>query len=291
MDSSATLSEGDRVGVLAKKEEDVQDQETDEQGSKDVESLQCDSHSDAATMNEEEEVGAEKQDNFTDAPALEAEEKDSDLAREKSPTPLPDALESALPAKEEVFEEEEEDASGDVDDTKLLDEVHDEFAPDANSNEVLDEVVAGGSGGHSSDWACEKHRMHMFRGEQDAGVDCRLTEELLQVRERLKGIFQGCDLYQVKKPRGFSVATLREWQRIYPNSDENIKSISVKFSKYDRKFERQSNDDVPTEGIRSRNTWTPAMISGLQKSRQMAECKVRIGRSQCELDRAFSLHP
>ncbi len=68
------------------------------------------------------------------------------------------------------------------------------------------------------------------------------------------------------------MAALREWQSIYPRSEENIKSISVKFSKYDKKFEKSFDDDDVADV--SRSTWSPAMINALQKSRRLAEQKV-----------------
>ncbi len=92
-------------------------------------------------------------------------------------------------------EKVDDEVGGEVDDPKLLDEVHDEFAPDSSSNEAV-------RAEDNSDWACEKHWMHMFRDEADKETECRLTEELLQIRERLKSVFQGCDVYQVKKPKG-----------------------------------------------------------------------------------------
>ena len=60
---------------------------------------------------------------------------------------------------------------------------------------------------------------------------------------------------------------------MYPKSEENIKSISVKFSKYDKKFQKSLDIEEMVDDMRG--FFSPAMVATLQKSRQLAEQKVR----------------
>lgn len=63
---------------------------------------------------------------------------------------------------------------------------------------------------------------------------------------------------------------LKTWRSHYPNSDENIKSVTVKFAKYDtaafatRKFTEPDQDSI----------WTEEMLRDIKKSRDYAEQKV-----------------
>ena len=63
---------------------------------------------------------------------------------------------------------------------------------------------------------------------------------------------------------------LREWKRLNPKSDESIKSISVKFSKFDRFPDRVGPSKADKDGI----IWTDELVADLENSRRNAEEKV-----------------
>eukprot|EP00094_Tigriopus_californicus_P000517 TCALIF_00501-PA protein Name:"Protein of unknown function" AED:0.04 eAED:0.04 QI:0/0.6/0.33/0.83/0.8/0.66/6/209/2301 len=144
-----------------------------------------------------------------------------------------------------------------------LADVEDEFAPSkspaANSDPEASKV-------------CQKHVLHMFKDPDDS-IACILTEQMLQIRNDLRSSFPGCDLFYPKKPKGFSGLMLKTWRSHYPNSDENIKSVTVKFLKYDtaafatRKFAEPFKDSV----------WTDEMLQDIKKSRDYAEQKCGAG--------------
>ena len=65
---------------------------------------------------------------------------------------------------------------------------------------------------------------------------------------------------------------LKEWRRSYPRSDESIKSISVKFAKYDRNPELNSSSRADRDGV----IWEDPLIKDLLQTRINAEHKVRM---------------
>jgi len=76
---------------------------------------------------------------------------------------------------------------------------------------------------------------------------------------------------------------LRKWNALHPESEENIKGISVKFNKYDRLAEmarmrreeqRQSDQEDQHEQEDDDEMWTEDMLKDLAKSREAAEAKL-----------------
>ena len=63
---------------------------------------------------------------------------------------------------------------------------------------------------------------------------------------------------------------LKEWRRSYPKSDESIKSISVKFAKFDRNPDRAGLSRADSDGI----VWEGQLVKDLLRSKITAEQKV-----------------
>ena len=94
----------------------------------------------------------------------------------------------------------------------VMDEISDEFVPEQSEDETR---RTDASDGHvdkmeeedreddddDEEKMCEKHWMHMFH-DDDKSVECILTDQMLEVRQRLEPSFPGCDLYHPKKPKG-----------------------------------------------------------------------------------------
>ena len=72
---------------------------------------------------------------------------------------------------------------------------------------------------------------------------------------------------------------LKEWKRSYPNSEENIKSISVKFAKYDKMPSGGLNSNEVEKNDSGRINWGPALLNNLQKARKIALQKVSFSLS------------
>ena len=84
-----------------------------------------------------------------------------------------------------------------------------------------------------SRWACQHHYIHVFYSDEAApGLECVLTDQLLQLRAALVNSFPGQDLTRPgKKPPGFAKLLLAEWTRLYPDTRENTKTISMKIAR------------------------------------------------------------
>eukprot|EP00095_Tigriopus_kingsejongensis_P008318 snap_masked-scaffold871_size86487-processed-gene-0.14 protein:Tk08318 transcript:snap_masked-scaffold871_size86487-processed-gene-0.14-mRNA-1 annotation:"conserved hypothetical protein" len=143
-----------------------------------------------------------------------------------------------------------------------MEDIQDEFAPS--------EASSSSAPIPSEAKMCKKHIIHMFKDSDDS-ISCILTEQMLQIRRGLKPSFPGCDLHHPKKPKGFSGMMLKEWKGYYPKSDENIKSVTVKFSKYDTAaFELRK---TVTSGEDGSIDWTQEMLENLKMTRDYAENK------------------
>ena len=99
----------------------------------------------------------------------------------------------------------------------------------------------------------------------DPEFACRETGEMLKCRDRISQHFED-DVYDQKKPKGFSVAILREFKD--GKSEENIKSISVKFNKYDRGPDLSKPVPGPEK---NRIEWTDEVLAELKKSFEAAK--------------------
>ena len=119
-----------------------------------------------------------------------------------------------------------------------------------------------------SKWVCPNHFIHVFYDEQDKNVECVLTDQLLQMRNSLISKFPGQDLFKSgKKPPGFAKQLLSSWLVLYPDSQENTKSISMKIGRYDRAPQVLLQDTKTPSG---RINWSPAMIENIKTSREIA---------------------
>ena len=123
-----------------------------------------------------------------------------------------------------------------------------------------------------SKWVCPQHYIHVFYDDQDKNVSCLLTDQLLQMRDSLISKFPGQDLFKSgKKPPGFAKLLLAKWLVLYPDSQENTKSISMKIGRYDRAPQVLLQDTKTATG---RINWSPAMIENIKTCREVAIEKV-----------------
>ena len=119
-----------------------------------------------------------------------------------------------------------------------------------------------------SKWVCPQHFIHVFYDDQDKNVECILTEQLLQMRNSLISKFPGQDLFKSgKKPTGFAKLLLSKWLVVYPDSQENTKSISMKIGRYDRAPQVLLQD---TKSATGRINWSPTMIEDIKTCRERA---------------------
>ena len=119
-----------------------------------------------------------------------------------------------------------------------------------------------------SKWVCPNHFIHLFYDDQDKNVECILTDQLLKMRNSLISKFPGQDLFKSgKKPPGFAKQLLSSWLVLYPDSQENTKSISMKIGRYDRAPAVLLQDTKMPSG---RINWSPSMIENIKTSRERA---------------------
>ena len=149
---------------------------------------------------------------------------------------------------------------------KMLDEVSDEFAPESVTPIKIEPES-------SVEQACPKHWSHLFH-DRDKGVECFLTDQLLQIRKEMEPKYPGCDIYSPRKPKGFSASVLEEWKKFYPNTEETNKTIGYKLAKFDRGPDK----DVDERGVKitakGRIMWSQMMLNNLQVAKQNAIKKV-----------------
>ena len=121
----------------------------------------------------------------------------------------------------------------------------------------------------SVEQACPKHWCHVFH-DRDKDVECVLTQQLLEIRKTLEPQFPGCDIYSPRKPKGFSASVLDQWKKYYPHSEESVKTIAHKLSKFDR----GPDPDLDANGVKitpkGRVMWSQIMLNNLQEAKKLA---------------------
>ena len=167
-----------------------------------------------------------------------------------------------------------------------VEQVTDEFAPESsedNSNLNADDTEEEPINDYPT--ICDKnHWVHLF-SDTDRNVECILTEQLLQIRKSLEGSFEGCDIYQPRKPKGLSSMVLEEWKKYYPDAEETNKTIGFKLAKYDRGPE--ANEHKTKVSPSGRTFWSPQMLQKLQETRQIAQALVTKSGREISLTKAW----
>ena len=73
---------------------------------------------------------------------------------------------------------------------------------------------------------------------------------------------------------GFSASVLDQWRKYYPHSEESVKTIAHKLSKFDR----GPDPDLDANGVKitskGRVMWSQIMLNNLQEAKKIATEKV-----------------
>ena len=73
---------------------------------------------------------------------------------------------------------------------------------------------------------------------------------------------------------GFSASVLDQWKKYYPHSEESVKTIAHKLSKFDR----GPDPDLDANGVKitpkGRVMWSQIMLNNLQEAKKIATDKV-----------------